>query len=140
MYLSSYLGAIFEGEFSLVTALQASFRGHANAYAVLLTAFAGTLTADWFVFLNGRYNAEPFLRKRPKLQKKIIGINTYLDKRLDWLLLFYRFIYGFRIVLPLLFGLSPVSVKKFALFSLLSTSLWLGFVLVISHFISWLTT
>lgn len=134
VYFSSFLGAALEGELSLVAALQTSYRGYTNLYGILLTAFAGTLTADWFFFLNGRYNAGPFLQKRPRMQSKVEKFNRSLDPYLYGLLLFYRFIYGFRMVLPLVFGLGPVSLKKFALFSLLSTTLWLGFVSLLGHF------
>jgi membrane protein DedA with SNARE-associated domain len=41
-------------------------------------------------------------------------------------MLAYRFMYGFRVVLPLVFGMSEIPTRRFALFSLISTALWLS--------------
>jgi membrane protein DedA with SNARE-associated domain len=51
-----------------------------------------------------------------------------------FLLLTYRFMYGFRVVLPLLFGLSGVKPLRFAFYSLTGTALWISFFTVLSLF------
>lgn len=52
------------------------------------------------------------------------------------LLFLYRFMYGFRIVLPLLFGLSNVPIAQFALYSLTSTIVWIFIFSLLSYFFS----
>ena len=49
-----------------------------------------------------------------------------MNKHGTLLLLSYRFIYGFRIVLPLLFGVRKLSRNHFLWFSLVSTSIWMS--------------
>ncbi len=125
-YLGAFLGAFMEGELMFLAAIQTARMGYLQYPLVLLAVFMGTQTADWFFFLSGRKQGGRILERRPSWGSKVRRISGLVERRSNWLLLTYRFMYGFRIVLPVLFGLSSISTRKFALFSLLSTTLWVG--------------
>ena len=52
------------------------------------------------------------------------------------LLLFYRFLIGMRIISLTIIGISEVSISRFALYSLLSTLLWVSIIGTLGFFFS----
>jgi len=124
-YLGAFFGAILEGEVSLITALQSARMGYSSFYGILLAGFLGTVCIDWSLFLGARKKGRAYLKDKQRLQGKLDRMDHVMVKHSSWLLIFYRFLYGFRIVLPVLFGLSGITIRRFAIFSLISTLLWL---------------
>ena len=123
-YLSIFAGAVLEGELVYISAIQAAQAGYVDLYGAIAAFFLGTFCTDWFYFFTGRKQGRRYLERNEKLQLKAAKIDHLLARYGTLLLLSYRFIYGFRIVLPLLFGASKLSSRRFLLFSLLSTSIW----------------
>lgn len=125
-YLSIFAGAVLEGELVYISAIQAAQAGYVDLYGAIAAFFLGTFCTDWFYFFTGRKQGRKYLERNEKLQIKAARIDHLLARYGTLLLLSYRFIYGFRIVLPLLFGASKLSSRRFLLFSLLSTSIWVA--------------
>ena len=125
-YLGIFVGAFLEGEVVYISAIQAARAGYVDFYGAIATFFLGTFFTDWFYFLTGRRQGRHYLERSEKLQRKAAQIDQLMYKHGTLLLLSYRFIYGFRIVLPLLFGMSSISRQRFLWFSLLSTSIWVS--------------
>jgi len=125
-YLGAYLGVFVEGEVLFLTAIITAQLGYLNFWGVFLAVFLGAQTSDWTFFLLGRKKGLAFSNKRPKLKAKMDKMSLHLEEHPNLILLSYRFLLGFRIVIPLMIGLSSISIKKFALFSALSTGLWLS--------------
>ena len=125
-YLGALLGAVFEGEISFLAALQTVRLGYLNFYYVLLSVFVGAQAIDWFIFLAARRGGMAVLERRPGLRGKVRRMNNLLERRSTLLLLSYRFLYGFRVVLPTLFGISSITIRRFALLSFISTMLWVA--------------
>ena len=125
-YLSIFAGAALEGELVYISAIQAAQAGYVDLYGAIAAFFLGTFCTDWFYFLTGRKQGRRYLERNEKLQLKAAKIDHLLARYGTLLLLSYRFIYGFRIVLPLVFGASKLSSRRFLLFSLLSTSIWVS--------------
>lgn len=123
-YLSIFAGAALEGELVYISAIQAARAGYVDLSGAIAAFFLGTFCTDWFYFFTGRKQGRRYLERNEKLQLKAAKIDHLLLRHGTLLLLSYRFIYGFRIVLPLLFGASKLSSRRFLLFSLLSTSIW----------------
>ena len=138
-YLSIFAGAVLEGELVYISAIQAAQAGYVDLYGAIAAFFLGTFCTDWFYFLTGRKQGRRYLERNEKLQLKAAKIDHLLARYGTLLLLSYRFIYGFRIVLPLLFGASKLNSRRFLLFSLLSTSIWVSVYGWIGYyFTSWL--
>lgn len=138
-YLSIFAGAVLEGELVYISAIQAAQAGYVDLYGAIAAFFLGTFCTDWFYFFTGRKQGRRYLERNEKLQLKAAKIDHLLAHYGTLLLLSYRFIYGFRIVLPLLFGASKLSSRRFLLFSLLSTSIWVSVYGWIGYyFTSWL--
>lgn len=135
-YLGAFIGAFVEGELILFTVVQTARSGYLTLAGVVASFFIGTLIADWFFFLTGRYRGRTYLGKYKRLQKPLANMETLFAQKGRALLFGYRFMYGFRSVLPLLFGLSNISIAEFALYSLVSTSVWITFFTIVSYYFS----
>lgn len=137
-YLGFFIGAILEGELVLLTAVQTARMGYLNVYLALTCVFAGTVAVDWSCYLIGRHRGRSFIERSEKLQRKFERMQRLFENKGSFLLFVYRFMYGFRIVLPVLFGVSNVHPIRFATYSLASTLLWVvSFGLLGYHFAGW---
>ncbi|MEL7120080.1 MAG: DedA family protein [Bacteroidota bacterium] len=138
-YLGAFLGAALEGEILLLTFVQLGRLGYLNLYITVFSFGLGTLATDWFFFMAGRKQGRRFFDNRPKMKAKLEQMDHILQKRQRLLLMTYRFIYGFRIVLPVLFGLSSISLRHFAIYSIVGTIVWVAsFSLAGYYFAEWI--
>lgn len=135
-YLGAFLGAVVEGEVAFVAAVQATRSGHLNFYCVLAAVFLGAQAVDWSLYLSGRKGGRAALERRPKLAPRFAQMAGMVEERGTLLLLGYRFMYGFRVVLPTLFGIVRIPLQRFALLSFISTSLWVIVVGNVGYFFS----
>lgn len=125
-YMGAFIGAIVEGEVCLISALQTARLGHTDFYGILLAAFLGTQTIDWSLYLSARrWKDNTYFDRKPALRSKLDRMSGFLHHYPEGMLLTYRFMYGFRVVLPLLFGISRIPIFKFALYSFIGTLLWI---------------
>ena len=118
------VGTFLEGEVTILTAAIAAHLGHLQLIWVMIVAIIGTQLTDWVHFLLGRFVGKSFIEKRPKLSRKTVKVKRWVDKHPVQILLAYRFLYGFRAVLPFTIGLSHIPILRFALFSLTGTIAW----------------
>lgn len=135
-YVGAFLGAVLEGEVAFLAALQATKLGYLNFYYVLLAVFLGAQVVDWSLYLAGKRGGQAAIDRRPKLKPQFTQMSQAVEQRSTVLLLAYRFMYGFRIVLPTLFGVAKISVRRFALFSFISTLLWVTIIGNLGFFFS----
>ena len=73
-YLGAFIGAFVEGELILFTVVQTARSGYLTLVGVVASFFIGTLIADWFFFLTGRYRGRTYLGKYKRLQKPIANM------------------------------------------------------------------
>jgi membrane protein DedA with SNARE-associated domain len=125
-YLGAYLGAILEGEILFLTAVQMATLGYLNFWGVLIAVFLGTLSADWLFYWAGRSQGKKYIQRFPRLQPRFERMDRRLQRFDSFFLFTYRFMYGFRIVLPVLFGVRGIAPWRFGLFSLVATSAWVA--------------
>lgn len=123
-YLAMYFGIFIEGETVMIASSFAAHRGYMDIFTVVFTGFIGTQTSDWFYFSIGRKRGDLFLKKRPRLKKRSRRISQWLHKYPILVMLGYRFLYGFRMITPLILGMSRIKTRKFAFYSILTTIIW----------------
>ena len=133
-YLAQFVGMLLEGEISLIAASIAVYQGILTMPGVLIVALIGTQLTDWSHFWMGKYAEKKILSKKPKLAQKVQRVSQYIDKYPYFFLVVYRFIYGFRTVLPIAIGLSKISKSTFAVFSLISTIIWACFYAALGYY------
>ncbi len=123
-YLALCGGILLEGESFLLAAAVSAHYGVMNIYVIILLTIICTQASDWFWFFTGRKKGSALIQKRPAIQKRIEFFYSFIDKYPYQVMFFYRFIYGFRSVMPLVLGTSRVKALHFLIFGLSSTILW----------------
>ena len=123
-YAALAIGTFFEGETAILVVSSLIHRGLFQFPFIVLAAFSGSFVSDWIYYLIGRLNGKLFLATRPKLQGKMLPITSFFDRNRYQILFSYRFLYGFRIVIPLMIGMSGLPPKQFLFFSIVTGLIW----------------
>jgi membrane protein DedA with SNARE-associated domain len=123
-YLALLVGTFFEGETAILVASSLIYRGLFDFPFTILAAFSGSFISDWIYFLIGRLNGKYFLSKRPNLQARVEPVTKFFQKHQLQILFSYRFLYGFRIIIPLIVGMSGLSPTRYLFYSTLTGLMW----------------
>jgi membrane protein DedA with SNARE-associated domain len=127
-YLAVFLGSLVEGESIILIASMLAYSGYLSIYKVLLVAFLGSTISDQGLFLCGRRWGDALLQKLATRWPKILAGRDKamaLMSKFELLFLFsFRFIYGIRIISPILLGIYGISKKRFFLFNIAAAFLW----------------
>lgn len=125
-----------EGEIVLITFIQLARLGYLNLPLVIGIFSLGTLVTDWTCFFIGRKKGRHYITTHPKLSGRFEKMDRLMNRRKQLLLLTYRFMYGFRFILPILFGFSSVSIRQFIFYSVLGNIVWVGCFATLGYFFS----
>lgn len=134
-YVVILIGTFLEGETVLVVGGFLAHRGYLELPWVIAAAFTGTLAWDQLFFFLGRKKGLQYLSKRPTWQAKAGRVFSLLRKYRLWIILGFRFLYGFRTVTPFLIGSSGFAPVRFVVLNVIGASVWavvfgvLGFLL-----------
>mgnify|MGYP006283191867 CR=1 FL=1 len=126
---------MMEGELMLFAVIQAGRMVAAlQVYGMIACFFLGTVVMDWTFYWIGRKRGRDFIARSPKWQKRFQRMERLFAKRGELLLFSYRFMYGCRLVLPVLFGVANVHPARFAVCSLCSTIIWISVFSIVGLF------
>ena len=123
-YLALMVGTFLEGETAILVASSLVHNGLFKIPSTVFFAFVGAFISDWLYYSIGYFNGKYYLAKRPKLEAKVLPVQRFLQKNSTQVLLIYRFLYGFRIIIPITIGLCRIPPKTFLLFSIISGVVW----------------
>lgn len=138
-YIALTVGTFFEGETAILLASSLIHRGIFSGVPTVLFAFAGSFISDWIYFLIGRFNGKVFVARRPSLQKRMEPMQRFFRTHQMPILFSYRFLYGFRVVIPLMVGMSGLSPRKYLFYSVVTGLLWAGTVSMLGYWVGrWL--
>jgi membrane protein DedA with SNARE-associated domain len=104
-YPAIVLGTILEGETILVLAGLLSFWGIFELPKVIIMGFLGSLAGDQFLFYCGRLQGGWFISKNKRLRERVEKIQRLLKKYQNLIIFGFCFLYGLRMVMPVVLGL-----------------------------------
>lgn len=133
-YFALAAGTFLEGETAILVASALVYSGVFEGPPTVFFAFLGSFVSDWLYFAIGRVNGTLFVEKRPSLKAKLEPIRTFFESHRYQILFSYRFLYGFRTILPLMIGLTGVRPLHFLGFSLASGLAWACLVSGVGYF------
>lgn len=123
-YWAVFIGCLLEGETILILGGLAAHQTSLRLVDVILIATLGGMLGDQILFWTGRYYG-PRILPRLHRQKAAIDRVSALIKRYPTLSVFsVRFLYGMRLVGPLVIGASRLSPIRFSLINLLGAAVW----------------
>jgi membrane protein DedA with SNARE-associated domain len=123
-YVAVFVGAFLEGETVLALAGLAASRGYLDFYTVCVVALIAGFAGDQFYFSLGRFNGSRVLARFPGAQARAHRFDEILSRWHAPLIVAIRFMYGFRIVGPILLGMGRVPAWKFMVFNFLGAAIW----------------
>lgn len=123
-YLAVFLGSLIEGESVILTAGFLAHEGYLSLPKIIIISFFGTLIADQVLYLVGRKYGERGLSNFPKLQNKANRAFKLLHKWDGYFMMSFRFIYGIRIMSPIVIGMSGILPRRFAIYNIFAAAIW----------------
>jgi membrane protein DedA with SNARE-associated domain len=123
-YAAIAIGTFLEGETILVLGGLAAYRGYLELPWVLVSAFLGTLIGDQLYFYIGRAQGHSILEKRRNWKSKSEKVFSLLNKHQVLLILGFRFLYGLRVVTPIVLGASRIAPLRFLILNILGAITW----------------
>lgn len=132
-YLALSVGTFFEGETAILLASSLIHKGFFSVPYTVFFSFLGSFISDWLYYLIGRLNGKIFIEKRPKLKAKIEPVTTFFQRNKIQILFTYRFLYGFRVIIPLIIGMSNIRPLQYLVYSIIAGLFWASFVSTIGY-------
>jgi membrane protein DedA with SNARE-associated domain len=123
-YWVLFLWTFLEGEAGLILAGLLAFQGYLNIFGVMATAFCGALLGDQFYFYLGRLKGKFLLAHSHALVRKLRKGLRLIERYGNFVAFISRYTYGFRIILPIILGMTPFPGKRFLLLNIISAMLW----------------
>ncbi|HEU0265065.1 MAG TPA: DedA family protein [Geobacterales bacterium] len=123
-YWVLFVGTFIEGEAVLVMAGYLASQGYLSLPLVMVVAFAGAFIGDQFYFYLGRWQGALLLRLFTLVARKFRKALRLIERYGSLVAVISRYTYGFRIVLPIILGMSTFSGRTFLLLNLASAALW----------------
>ena len=123
-YLAVFLGSLLEGETILVLAGFAAHQGYLSLQIVLAVAFVGGTLGDQVFFWLGRAWGQSLLDRLPNSENRVRRVKELLERHHAPVIIGIRFVYGLRIIGPIVIGVCDVPLWRFAVFNMLGAAIW----------------
>ena len=123
-YWVLFIGTFLEGEAILLLAGFIAFQGYLNILGVICTAWAGSFLGDQFYFYLGRSKGRGLLKRFHFIARKFREALKLIEKYGNYVAFISRFTYGFRIVLPIILGITNLAPSTFLWINLASALTW----------------
>jgi membrane protein DedA with SNARE-associated domain len=123
-YWVLFVGTLLEGEAILLLAGFLAFRGYLDIKVVFLTAWAGSFLGDQCYFYLGRFKGRALLKRFHSIARKFRQALKLIEKYGIFVAFISRFTYGFRIVLPIILGITSLAPRTFLWINLASALAW----------------
>jgi membrane protein DedA with SNARE-associated domain len=123
-YWAVAVGAFLEGETILALAGLAAYRGYLDFYTVVVIAMIAGFAGDQFYFFLGRYKGAKILARFPNMEERAHRFDALLARWHAPLIVCVRFMYGFRILGPIMLGMGRVPAWKFVVYNFIGAAIW----------------
>ena len=123
-YLVLFVWTFLEGEAGLILAGLLAFQGYLNIFGVMLTALAGSFFGDQFYFYLGRLKGPLLVRLFTPIARKFRKALRLIERYGAFVTFISRYTYGFRIILPIIIGMTSMPALRFLRLNLLSAVSW----------------
>jgi membrane protein DedA with SNARE-associated domain len=132
-YIFIFLGSIVEGDATLLTAAFLANRGHFSLPYVMLTAGVASTIFNEAAFHSARRAGKAFFERQAARHKRYHGVQEWVCRRSVLLLLFSRYIFGFRTAIPIACGAVGMRPAVFALVNAAGAVLWVVPVCIVGY-------
>lgn len=118
------VGLFLEGETVLLLAGFLAGRGYFSFTQIVLIGFFVTLAADQGYFWLGYRYGKRLLDRFPRLAPAVERAHSLFERYRMQFVVGFRFVYGLRVVTPILIGTTRFSPRRFLLLNSMATAAW----------------
>jgi membrane protein DedA with SNARE-associated domain len=123
-YAALVLGSLAEGETVTLLGGVAAHQGLLKFWLVVVSVALGGMIGDQVLYLLGRRFGGRLLRRFKRHKGKIRSAQRLIQRRPYLFVIGTRFMYGFRVIGPLLIGASRLPPKIFLPLNILGAAIW----------------
>jgi membrane protein DedA with SNARE-associated domain len=123
-YWAVFIGCLLEGETILILGGLAAHQTSLRLIDVIAVAALGGMLGDQILFWTGRYFGPRIMPKLHRQQAAIDRVSALIERYPTASIFSVRFLYGMRLVGPLVIGASRLSPIRFSLVNLLGAAVW----------------
>ncbi|WP_296178179.1 DedA family protein [Pseudomonas sp. UBA1879] len=123
-YWAVFIGCLLEGETILILGGLAAHQTSLRLIDVIAVATLGGMLGDQILFWTGRYFGPRIMPKLHRQQAAIDRVSALIERYPTASIFSVRFLYGMRLVGPLVIGASRLSPIRFSLVNLLGAAVW----------------
>ncbi|WP_347928988.1 DedA family protein [Pseudomonas helvetica] len=123
-YWAVFIGCVMEGETILILGGMAAHQHLLKLWPVIAWASAGGMLGDQLLFWSGRYFGTRLLPRLKRQQTQIKRVSGLIARYPSMSVFSVRFLYGMRLVGPMVIGASGLSPLRFSLWNMLGAMVW----------------
>jgi membrane protein DedA with SNARE-associated domain len=123
-YWAVFIGCLLEGETILILGGLAAHQTSLKLVDVITVAALGGMLGDQILFWTGRYFGPRILPRLHRQKAAIDRVSALIERYPTASIFSVRFLYGMRLVGPLVIGASRLSPIRFSLVNLLGAAVW----------------
>ncbi len=123
-YWAVFIGCLLEGETILILGGLAAHQTALKLPEVIAIATLGGMLGDQALFWTGRYFGPRLLPRLHRQQAAIDRVSSLIDRYPTASIFSVRFLYGMRLVGPMVIGASRLSPIRFSVINLLGAAVW----------------
>ncbi|MBD3824721.1 MAG: DedA family protein [Epsilonproteobacteria bacterium] len=123
-YIGLFLYSLGGGFVALIAAGVLSFMGKMDLTLSILIAFVANGLGDTMLFYMARYQKAMMMEGLRKHRRKLALSHMLMKKHGSWIILFQKFVYGIKTLIPIAVGLTKYDFKKFTILNFISAGVW----------------
>jgi membrane protein DedA with SNARE-associated domain len=123
-YVLVFIGSIVEGDATLLTAAFLAHQHYFSLYGVILTAMVASAIFNEAIFHAARRRGKPFLDRKAARHPRYAGVQDWVCRRSVLLLLVSRYLFGFRMAIPIACGAVGMRPLLFFVLNIVGAVLW----------------
>ena len=123
-YIGLFLYSLGGGFVALIGAGVLSFMGKMDLTTSMLIAFSANALGDVMLFYMARYQKSMMMEGLRKHRRKLALSHVMMKRYGSWIILFQKFVYGIKTLIPIAIGLTKYDFKKFAILNVASSAVW----------------
>ncbi|HEY0290445.1 MAG TPA: DedA family protein [Pseudomonas sp.] len=123
-YWAVFIGCLLEGETVLILGGMAAHQNILTLWQIIAYASVAGMLGDQILFWTGRYFGARLLPRLHRHQAAIKRVSGLIERYPSASIFSVRFIYGMRLVGPMVIGASDLSPLRFSLVNLVGAIVW----------------
>jgi membrane protein DedA with SNARE-associated domain len=122
------LGTMLQGEAILLIFGFLAHQGYLSPWIVAIVAAISAIFGDTTYFFIGKHYGERFVSRLPaRMRPPLHWARRFVNRHSTKVLLFMRFFFGMRIIMPVACGMSSIRTGRFFKYNMPTAFVWAGF-------------